>query len=226
MPRKNSKTAKPSLLFVEPPLRSAKRPSGPEIRAALHPKVFLTKTQASSNLTSWVIPQFDTSLEGAVPRARRVRSTKCHLGTSIQDTCIQLSKKTTSKFPSLTFQSNGHQHPATKIHRSHAAGSEGILPKQKLDDSTKGASIPAPPKVDTPKITLEDERTPSSSPALRFLARPPTPPRCQPPDMLVPDTPEQHYGLKVTWRKRLWFMALLEERGQLMECHKFINSKS
>ncbi|XP_077449435.1 RAD9, HUS1, RAD1-interacting nuclear orphan protein 1 [Stigmatopora argus] len=214
MPRKSPKTAKPSLLFAEPPVSIAKLPSSPEIRAALHPKVFFTEKKASTNLTSWVNPQFDTSLGGAVPWSKSGHRRKRRLGTIIQDTCSILSKKTTSKFPPLSFQSNGHHHPAKKSHRSCAAGSAEIPPKQKHDDDNFD---------DAPKEG--NGRTPSSL-AFRLLAGSSTPPHCQPLDVLVPDTPEKYYGLNVTWRRRLWVMTMLEERGQLTECQKFIRSKN
>ncbi|XP_077566051.1 RAD9, HUS1, RAD1-interacting nuclear orphan protein 1 isoform X2 [Stigmatopora nigra] len=191
----------------------AKPPSTPEIRAALHPKVFFTEKKASTNSTSWVNSQFGTSVDVAAPRAKSGRSRKRRLGTIIQDTCSILSNKTTSKFPPLSFQSNGLHHPAKKRHRSCAAVSAEISPKQKHDDDDSD---------DAHKE--ENGRTPSSM-VLRLLAGSSTPPHRQPIDVLVPDTPEQYYGLKVTWRRRLWVMTMLEERGQLTECQKFIRSK-
>ncbi|XP_051853411.1 RAD9, HUS1, RAD1-interacting nuclear orphan protein 1-like [Antechinus flavipes] len=45
------------------------------------------------------------------------------------------------------------------------------------------------------------------------LDRPQTPPSCQPP--LVVDTPEEKYGVKVTWRRRFHLVSYLRERGKL-----------
>lgn len=56
MPRKATKTEKPSLPFLERPLCGARLQNVPEVRAALNPREFFTETQThnSSALTSWV----------------------------------------------------------------------------------------------------------------------------------------------------------------------------
>ncbi|XP_043093856.1 RAD9, HUS1, RAD1-interacting nuclear orphan protein 1 [Puntigrus tetrazona] len=43
-----------------------------------------------------------------------------------------------------------------------------------------------------------------------------TPPRTENSSILVMDTPEKDYGLKVTWRRRKGLMKLLIDRGQLL----------
>ncbi|XP_019749250.1 RAD9, HUS1, RAD1-interacting nuclear orphan protein 1 [Hippocampus comes] len=256
MPRKSSKTAKPPLLFAEQPVCGARLPSSPEVRAALHPKEFFPEAQARRNLSSWVNPQFDASLEAAAPTVRRGRHRRCILDKSIRDTCSLVSKKTIGKFPPLLFQSNGHtqHHQAKTFHMSRThSGGRGLksvacqqdAPKRRIlknqDDGApcfsssnlpieEGTSICVPPNVDTPKVQLQGACASSSTSfssscsALWLLAQPFTPPRCQPPDMLVPDTPERDYNLKVTWRRRTWLMGMLEERKQLAECNKLITS--
>ncbi|XP_077355941.1 RAD9, HUS1, RAD1-interacting nuclear orphan protein 1 [Festucalex cinctus] len=251
MPRKRTKTAKPPLLFAEQPVCGAKLPSGPEVRAALHPKEFFSETQARSNLGSWVNPQFDPSLEATAPMVRRGRRRKCTLGNSIRDNSSQLSKKTTSKFPSLSFQSSGHtqDHQAKSLFVSHTdcggrrlksvACQQDVLQRQvqkKQDDGAsftsssnppikEGTSTCAPPNLETSKETQQASRATSSTCCPHWLlTQPSTPPRCRPPDVLVPDTPERYYNLKVTWRRRPWLMSMLEERGQLAECNKLITS--
>ncbi|XP_049617533.1 RAD9, HUS1, RAD1-interacting nuclear orphan protein 1 [Syngnathus scovelli] len=251
MPRKRSKTAKPSLLFAEKPVCSTSLSSFPEVRAALHPKEFFAETPTRSNLSSWVNPQFETSLESTVPTKRRGRRRKCISGKNIQDTCSPSSKNTKSNFPLLSFQSNGHQpqhHRAKRLSRADSAGQKNgacqrnaptrqIIKKQDIASCSSSSSPPvkegtsfgAPPNVDTPKVMLhaghDSSSTSSSSSSSQWLlTQPCTPPRSQPPEMLVPDTPERHYNLKVTWRRRLWLMAMLEERGQLTQCNKLITS--
>lgn len=56
MPRKVTKTAKPSLQFLERPLCGAKLQNVPEVRAALNARDFFTEAEAqsSSALNSWV----------------------------------------------------------------------------------------------------------------------------------------------------------------------------
>ncbi|XP_037099351.1 RAD9, HUS1, RAD1-interacting nuclear orphan protein 1 [Syngnathus acus] len=256
MPRKSSKTAKPSLLFAEKPVCSTSLSSFPEVRAALHPKEFFAETQTRSNFSSWVNPQFETSLESTAPTKRRGRRRKCILGKNIQDTCSPSSKNTKSNSPLLSFQSNGYQpqhHRAKRSHVSHAdsggqslkngacqrnAPTRQIFKKQDIASCSssssppvkEGTSICAPPNVDTPKVMLHavhyssSSISSSSSSSQWLLTQPCTPPRSQLPEMLVPDTPERHYNLKVTWRRRLWLMAMLEERGQLTQCNKLITS--
>ncbi|XP_077400796.1 RAD9, HUS1, RAD1-interacting nuclear orphan protein 1 [Vanacampus margaritifer] len=251
MPRKRAKTAKPPLQFAELPVCGAKLQSGPEVRAALHPKEFFPEAQARNNLGSWVNPQFDTSLEATALTTRRGRRRKCTLGNSIRDNSSQLSKKTTCKFPSLSFQSNRHtQHHQAKspfVSRTDCEGRrlksvacQQDAPKKQVpkmqDDGASSSSSSSPsieegsatcalPHLETFKETHQGRHPSSSTSSAHWLLTPPcTPPHCQPPDVLVPDTPERYYNLKVTWRRRTWLMAMLEERGQLAQCNKLITS--
>ncbi|XP_061814898.1 RAD9, HUS1, RAD1-interacting nuclear orphan protein 1 [Nerophis lumbriciformis] len=246
MPRKNSKTAKPPLLFVEQPLCGAGLQSGPEVRAAIHPKEYFTEEgNSSTHLHSWVTSQFDTSV--APRRGRRRRRGKCRSVSSILDACSQLHRKTNSvcKFPPLSFKSGSKgQHRAQQAASNVADfGGNGLennaacqkMPKKAVrkrknveaasDDGASVGSICAPPNVDTPKVTREDKRSLSSTPSAHWiLAQPRSPPRRQTPDVLAPDTPERHYGVKVTWRRRTDLMSLLKERGLLSECDVLIGS--
>lgn len=52
---------------------------------------------------------------------------------------------------------------------------------------------------------------------------PRTPPRTE--NLLVKDTPERDYGLKVTWRRRKKLMRLLTERGQLMDTEALVSNQ-
>nr|XP_057934441.1 RAD9, HUS1, RAD1-interacting nuclear orphan protein 1 [Doryrhamphus excisus] len=234
MPRKNSKTAKPPLLFVERPVLGVRLQSGPEVRAAIHPKEHFTQEaqerNSSKHLYSWVSPQFDTSVAAKPSRRKR----KCHSVTSILDTCSQLSRKSSvCKFLPLAFQSGPQGQHNAKQANAAVSGGHQETPKRVVrrrknvkDASAVGASISSssictPPDVDTPKVTRED----GSSSAHWILAQPCTPPHHQMPDVLVPDTPERHYGLKVTWRRRTNLMLMLKERGLLSECDMLIGAQ-
>ncbi|XP_048123352.1 RAD9, HUS1, RAD1-interacting nuclear orphan protein 1 [Alosa alosa] len=70
-----------------------------------------------------------------------------------------------------------------------------------------------PPDIDTPEVP--QKVTSSSKCTLLHLLWPSTPPHPHDSDILVKDTPERDYGLKVTWRKRKELMRLLIKRGQL-----------
>nr|XP_046235750.1 RAD9, HUS1, RAD1-interacting nuclear orphan protein 1 [Scatophagus argus] len=89
--------------------------------------------------------------------------------------------------------------------------------------STTEVTINPPPDVDTPKVIQEGG---SGSPSSVHLLLPQscTPPCNQPPDILVADTPERDYGLKVTWRRRRGLMLLLKERGHLSDSDVLIHS--
>ncbi|XP_056133828.1 RAD9, HUS1, RAD1-interacting nuclear orphan protein 1 isoform X2 [Lampris incognitus] len=55
--------------------------------------------------------------------------------------------------------------------------------------------------------------SPSTPPSTE--SQPSTPPHNQAPVVLVADTPEKDYGVKVTWRRRRGLMMLLKEGGHL-----------
>ncbi|CAL9682829.1 unnamed protein product [Knipowitschia caucasica] len=60
---------------------------------------------------------------------------------------------------------------------------------------------------------------------LRLLGSPPscTPSSSKILDILVPDTPETDYGVKVTWRRRRRLMDLLKEKGHLSDSETMIH---
>lgn len=83
--------------------------------------------------------------------------------------------------------------------------------------SNEFSSVPPPPDVDTPKVIQEGSGGPPSAALHLLLPQSCTPPCNQPPDILVADTPERDYGLKVTWRRRRGLMLLYKERGHLSD---------
>lgn len=70
-----------------------------------------------------------------------------------------------------------------------------------------------PPDIDTPE--MPQKASSSSKCTFLHLLLPSTPPHCHNSEILVEDTPERDYGLKVTWRERKKLMRLLIKRGQL-----------
>ncbi|XP_054480817.1 RAD9, HUS1, RAD1-interacting nuclear orphan protein 1 [Anoplopoma fimbria] len=90
--------------------------------------------------------------------------------------------------------------------------------------SNEVSSVSPPPDVDTPKVIQGGNSCPSSTFLHMLEAQPCTPPCNQPPDILVADTPERDYGVKVTWRRRRGLMMLLKERGHLSDSDAVINS--
>lgn len=84
--------------------------------------------------------------------------------------------------------------------------------------------VSSPPDVDTPNA-VEERSSCSPFPSVHsLLAQPCTPPHNWPPDILVADTPERDYGLKVTWRRRRGLMLLLKERGHLSDSDMLIHN--
>lgn len=79
------------------------------------------------------------------------------------------------------------------------------------------SSAPEPPNVETPEMPHCSNTAPS---IVQHLLFPPnqskTPPRTENSSVLVMDTPEKDYGLRVTWRRRKGLMKLLLDRGQLL----------
>ncbi|KAG7497636.1 RAD9, HUS1, RAD1-interacting nuclear orphan protein 1 [Solea senegalensis] len=86
--------------------------------------------------------------------------------------------------------------------------------------STEFSSVCLPPDVDTPEL-MQDGRSHPSSPTLHLLIAQP----CnQQSDILVADSPERDYGLKVTWRRRRSLMLLLKEQGHLSDSDVLVHS--
>lgn len=72
-----------------------------------------------------------------------------------------------------------------------------------------------PPHIETQEIPHGVQHPSSSIHYIFFPSNPPkSPPRTR--NILVKDTPEREYGLKVTWRRRKNILKLLRERGQLL----------
>ncbi|XP_068613681.1 RAD9, HUS1, RAD1-interacting nuclear orphan protein 1-like [Brachionichthys hirsutus] len=282
MPRKATKTAKPPLLFLEPPLRGARFQDVSEVRAAFNPKECVTeKREHNSAHNSWVSPQFNCSV--AAPPERRGRK-KCHSSTSASQSDLQPPKKSSvCKFPSLTFQARARDEPCrqkstnaqTVTECTAAVSDAGNQPKgprqiQRAGSSTRHRDAPErqttsirkrntkrcpasaacssshsgrpetqsvptdgtpirvsgavscvapPPDVHTPKVSQEGSCYPSFTSQHVLLPQSSTPP-----DILVTDTPERDYGVKVTWRRRRELMLLLKERDLLSDSEILVHT--
>ncbi|KAI4882988.1 hypothetical protein NFI96_015798 [Prochilodus magdalenae] len=76
----------------------------------------------------------------------------------------------------------------------------------------------SPPHIETPEMSHNEQSCHSSS-IVHFLFSPrqqKSPPRTESFGLLVKDTPEKDYGLKVTWRRRKKLMKLLTDQGHLL----------
>ncbi|KAM3587447.1 uncharacterized protein V6R79_005787 [Siganus canaliculatus] len=90
--------------------------------------------------------------------------------------------------------------------------------------TTEDNSVGPPPDVDTPKVIQEQSNDPAANALHLLFPQSCTPPCNEPADILVADTPERDYGLKVTWRRRRGLMLLLKERGHASDSDVFILS--
>lgn len=105
--------------------------------------------------------------------------------------------------------------PVTLV-AERSAESDVTPPPRELCNS-KVTSFGPLPDVDTPNVLQESFSDPVPAFLHMFVPQPVTPPGHQQPDVLVPNTPERDYGLKVTWRRRTSLMILLRESGRLSD---------
>lgn len=92
-----------------------------------------------------------------------------------------------------------------------------VTPLPRELSNSKVTSFGPVPDVDTPNIMQASFSDPVPAFLHLVLPQPVTPPGHQRPDILVPNTPERDYGLKVTWRRRTSLMLLLKESGRLSD---------
>lgn len=115
------------------------------------------------------------------------------------------------------------QNPAVQVKEPIMANAAST-PASSEPCNTEVSSVSPLPDVDTPKV-IQDGSGGPSPPSLRLLLPQSSPLRCkQIPDILVADTPERDYGLKVTWRRRRGLMFLLKEKGHLSDSDVLIHN--
>lgn len=171
-----------------------------------------------------MLPQFDTTAESRFPIHR-----KHH-----RDQARHPTRRSTCKFPRLTFESPQSSSSETLLlsNRGQPQNSEKDTPRRPLvplfsPQSCGELSVHAPqslphvfmpPDIQTPGSSVrEDPISPdqkeNSLPSCILGPRTPSSP--EPGPVLVKDTPEEKYGIKVTWRRRRHLFAYLKERGKL-----------
>ncbi|KAB5542096.1 hypothetical protein PHYPO_G00087520 [Pangasianodon hypophthalmus] len=182
---------------------------------------------------------FDTS--NSVPlRCRRglgKKSAVSHVGDSPEmrppqghsdGTISPVSRDDTPRPTSLsTWRHNASTSGATVTpkHIGFAAGkpsTPGSVTARTSTPDTRSALTP--PHIETPEMRRCEHPASSSILSLLFSPNQPrTPPRNE--NVLVRDTPESDYGLKVTWRRRKKLMRLLTERGHLLDTDAMISNQ-
>ncbi|XP_035003097.2 RAD9, HUS1, RAD1-interacting nuclear orphan protein 1 isoform X2 [Hippoglossus stenolepis] len=158
-------------------------------------------------------PHRSCRIKKAVSNAQHVQTPKRQLAS--------IRKKKVERFSDSAASSS---RCVDQAEASSIRGEKCRIPANTLTpDSHEFSSVGPPPDVDTP--TLIQEGSSPSSPSLHMLvAQSCSPPSNQPPDILVADTPERDYGLKVTWRKRKDLMLMLKTRGLLSDSDVLIHS--
>lgn len=232
-PRKKRRqtSQKAQLLFHQQPLEGPKhRYRSPQLPIT-HTRQVPSKPIDHNTITSWVSPQFDTTAESWFLANRKGKHQH-------RDQPRHSNRKSaTSRFPHLTFES---PQPS-----SSSATLGGPLIQQSPNHSVKDISgRPIVPMLSPPSygemsahelqnlpymFIAPDIQTPESS-SVKQVGLPPdqkenslpscslhtsTPESPEPGPVLVKDTPEEKYGVKVTWRRRQHLLTYLRERGKL-----------
>ncbi|XP_039523746.1 RAD9, HUS1, RAD1-interacting nuclear orphan protein 1 isoform X2 [Pimephales promelas] len=225
---------KSQLLFIEAPINGPKHEYGTQLRSAIHPRSFISEKQQQSGApcTSWVSPQFNSLETTAVSRGKRAnKAGRENLRSSRTKNDRLVSSDSHRK--ELQETPRRTQFPRKGVERKMAGritsassrrtcvsfckNGKGMNKASIHTPNTQHSTVPEPPNVETPEMPHVSSTSPTNVQHLLFssnLAK--TPPRTENTSILVKDTPEKDYGLRVTWRRRKELMKLLIDRGQLL----------
>lgn len=232
-PRKKRRqtSQKAQLLFHQQPLEGSKHHYRSPQLPITHTRRVPSKPIDHTTITSWVSPQFYRTAESCFPAKRKQK--RHH-----RDQARHSSRKsTTSKFPHLTFESpQSSSSSATlgiPLTRECPDQSEKdisrrplvpVLSPQSCGELSAHALQNLPyvfiaPDIQTPESSFIKEgpispnQRENSLPSCSLHTSTPESPESEP--VLVKDTPEEKYGVKVTWRRRQRLFTYLRERGKL-----------
>ncbi|EGV98487.1 Uncharacterized protein C12orf32-like [Cricetulus griseus] len=233
--RRQRQLHKAQLLFHQQPLEGPKHHYESLQQPITHTVQVPSKPIDQGTITSWVLPQFDITAETQFPAHRKHRP---------RDQARHLTRRSACKFPCLTFESPPSSSSETlliSVNREEPCQSEKDTPRRPLvpllspqscgDLSVHSLqSLPRvfmPPDIQTPESSVRegpisvregpispDQKENSLPDSILGLRTPSSP---EPGPVLVKDTPEDKYGIKVTWRRRRHLFAYLKERGKLDE---------
>ncbi|XP_008823707.1 RAD9, HUS1, RAD1-interacting nuclear orphan protein 1 [Nannospalax galili] len=216
---------RPQLIFYQQPLEGPKHHCESPQRPMTRPLQVPSKPIDKGTIISWVSPQFDVTVESQFPAHRKHHH---------RDQARQSTRKSACKFPRLMFespQSSNSETLAISLNRESPHHLEKDNPRRPLVPVLSppncgelsmytSQSLPhefIPPDIQTPGSSVrEDPISPdqreNSLPSFILAGAPDSP---EPGPVLVKDTPEEEYGLKVTWRRRSQLFAYLKEKGKL-----------
>ncbi|KAM4035434.1 RAD9, HUS1, RAD1-interacting nuclear orphan protein 1 isoform 1-T2 [Anomaloglossus baeobatrachus] len=213
---------KPRLLFLESPEDGPVHEYGAAPPKAEKTKCVPTRPPDHNSSTSWVSPQFDQAPQlHFPPRQRRRRgphvsdSSAAHVNQSQHRAPGR--KPSVCRFPPLSFS-------AAEILETQSFGPTRRRTEQNVPTMapTSPPVTGSPPDIQTPET--RPEQNPLLSPCAAYMQTPlsrrlaeapDTPPAAGPGQVLAEDTPEQEYGLRLTWRRRRGLMKFLKSRGRL-----------
>ncbi|XP_067247037.1 RAD9, HUS1, RAD1-interacting nuclear orphan protein 1 isoform X2 [Chanodichthys erythropterus] len=232
---------KSQLLFVEAPINGPKHEYGPQLRSAIHPRSFISEKQRQSGApcTSWVSPQFNSIETTTVSRGKRANqaATKMSVLGLPQTRKTRVCKYTPLSFGATTGCENLRENLRSSWTKNdrHVSSDNRRKELQETSRKTRVARKGVEKKMAARVTSATSSRTDISkkfrkngngmnkdsihTPNTSTVPEPPnakTPPRTENTSILVKDTPEKDYGLRVTWRRRKGLMKLLIDRGQLL----------
>ncbi|XP_005387183.1 PREDICTED: RAD9, HUS1, RAD1-interacting nuclear orphan protein 1 isoform X2 [Chinchilla lanigera] len=220
--RRGQPSHKAQLLFLQQPREGPKHHCRPAQQLPTHTLQVPSKPIEEAFI-SWVSPQFDTAVESLFPARRKHRRDRARLS----------SQKSTRKFPHLIFESpqssSSPETPGIPSVRKRPSQSEKDVSKQPLVPMLSPQSCGEPsahalpsspcvfaaPDIQTPGPSVREDLSPPGQEENSFPVYTSTPCSPEPVPVLVEDTPEEKYGVKVTWRRRRHLLAYLRERGKL-----------
>ncbi|XP_004648212.1 RAD9, HUS1, RAD1-interacting nuclear orphan protein 1 [Octodon degus] len=230
--RRGQLSHKAQLLFHHQPLEGPKHHFGAVQQRPSHTRQVPSKPIDPTS-ASWVSPQIDTTAESLFPARRKRHRDQARLS----------SRKSTCKFPHLIFESpqssSSLETPGIPLGRECPSGLEKGASRQPLVPMLSPQSCGEPSAhtlqsslcvfaaldIQTPGPSVREDLSPprqreNSFPVCVYSQTPDSP---EPGPVLVKDTPEEKYGLKVTWRRRRHLLAYLRERGKLSRSQFLVN---
>ncbi|XP_027711240.1 RAD9, HUS1, RAD1-interacting nuclear orphan protein 1-like [Vombatus ursinus] len=249
MPRKkksNGPLRKAQLSFRERLLEGPKHGGGSSRPCPAPSRLAPLRPANREPLPAWVSPQFKKPVGSWLPVGRKRppqpprRLLPFQLGGPAWRRC-SLRRAQYCWFPALSFQSfppglgtgpgpapstwaAAAQHEAPDLEEPEEARRPPTLPPRPRSCAPRRPEPPDPETRGLPSAVGDAAAAPRKQGRGRcpiHLTRPQIPPPGPPP--LVVDTPEEKYGLKVTWRRRYHLVTYLREREKLSLSQIFVS---
>ncbi|XP_016160484.1 PREDICTED: RAD9, HUS1, RAD1-interacting nuclear orphan protein 1 [Ficedula albicollis] len=237
------KARKAELVFLERPRAGPIHCYETPLRSAENPRRVPTKPVDRNTSAVWVCPQFDTT-KSVVLKACRKKHRGPHKPYNQNANHSSFHAGGACRFPPLTFENpEGHEFPPLddpnrsrkNAQCSHNQPKKGTAANANFQvKSPENCGEPAPQPVEQEVLCPPDAEA-TQVPPPRNVGCSDTPPqsshawhpenelalgtdpcgRGEAAAVLVTDTPEHEYGVKVTWRRRPHIMKYLREQGKL-----------